>query len=518
MTRKSILLVTVDCLRADHTGFMGYPRPTTPFLDSLAGESFVFPAAIVAGAPTYYSLPAILASRYPLSLGRDVLGLAPDEPSLASVLKEAGYATAAFSAANPYISRRFGYEQGFDTFQDFLDAELPTGNLSDAGGAADANNNLPTGGWPGRLNRALQKIRPALGPLGLVYDELYFRYCQHVTPTAQSLDALRRFPAADVIVDSACRWLESIGEAPFFLWLHLMDPHSPYYPTADALSAMSSAVTPAQARYINSYWNRSDLGSWRLERQREQIVGLYDAAVRWVDTQLDRLVKAMRNSRQWDDCVMAVTADHGEEFLEHGGRHHPPSRLMEELIHVPLLLRVPGARKKQLTRSPFSLLHLAPTLLDAASQSAPAEFQAKSLWPQIRDGGAFDAFAISECVAGCTNPFRKQSRLGPRILSVRSYRYKLVLRFNPASDDLYDLETDPGEQVPLAPTVQKPMRKRLLEVAREHLQRSACERNSQARIRSRLRELRLDGGWLDESGFDGPRPNEPGPSAERALA
>ncbi len=120
MERKSILLVTVDCLRADHVGFMGYPRPTTPFLDSLAAESFVVPNAIVAGAPTYYSLPAILASRYPLALGRDVLGIAPDEPTLASVLKDAGYATAAFAAGNPYISSRFGYEQGFETFRDYL--------------------------------------------------------------------------------------------------------------------------------------------------------------------------------------------------------------------------------------------------------------------------------------------------------------------------------------------------------------------------------------------------------------
>ncbi len=74
--RKSIVLVTVDCLRADHAGFMGYEHPTTPFLDSLAGESFVFPLAIVAGAPTYYSFPAILASRYPLALGGTCWALA----------------------------------------------------------------------------------------------------------------------------------------------------------------------------------------------------------------------------------------------------------------------------------------------------------------------------------------------------------------------------------------------------------------------------------------------------------
>src|SRR5271169_7017645 len=119
--RRSLVLITVDCLRADHCGFYGYSHPTTPFLDSLASESFVAPAAIVAGAPTYYSLPAILASRMPLALGRDVIGLAPGESTLATALRDAGYATAAFSGANPYISSRFGYDQGFEVFEDFLD-------------------------------------------------------------------------------------------------------------------------------------------------------------------------------------------------------------------------------------------------------------------------------------------------------------------------------------------------------------------------------------------------------------
>ena len=103
--------MTVDCLRADHVGFLGYQRPTTPFLDSLAKQSFVVPNAIVGGVPTYYSFPAMLASRSPLALGRDLIGLAPREASLPGELKKAGYETAAFVAANPYISSQFGYNQ-----------------------------------------------------------------------------------------------------------------------------------------------------------------------------------------------------------------------------------------------------------------------------------------------------------------------------------------------------------------------------------------------------------------------
>jgi arylsulfatase A-like enzyme len=486
-TQKSIVLVTVDCLRADHVGFMGYRRSTTPFLDSLAAESFVFPAAIVAGAPTYYSFPAILASRYPLALGRDVLGLAPGEPSLASVLKRAGYATASFGAANPYISSRFGYEQGFDTFRDFLDGE-PFTPLSNERITAASN-----AGWASRLNRRLEKARPGMGPFGLIYDELYFRYCQRVTPVPKSLDALRRFPAADVIVDAACEWLASVGQTPFLLWIHLMDPHGPYYPKDGAIALMGDGpVTPFRARYLNSFWNRSDLGTRRLARHRDEVIALYDAGVRWVDAQMSRLVETLRTSGKWSDCIFAFTADHGEEFLDHGGRYHPPSRLMEELIHVPLLLRVPGCEKNDVAKSPFSMIHLAPTLLDAVQLAIPSEFNGNNYWAQIRQGAAYDAVAISECVAGCTNPFRAKNRLGPRVLSVRGTRYKLVLHFDPPADHFYDLEADPGEQAPLAPGAQKAVRRRLLEIAREHLQRSIGQRDWRARTQARLRELQLE--------------------------
>ena len=103
------------------------------------------------------------------------------------------------------------------------------------------------------------------------------------TPAPGSLDALRRFPAADVIIDHALSWLESIGKRPFFLWLHLMDPHAPYYPKEKALQLMGcDPITPFRARYLNSYWNRSDLGPKKLGGHRDYIVALYDAGIRWV--------------------------------------------------------------------------------------------------------------------------------------------------------------------------------------------------------------------------------------------
>jgi len=281
---------------------------------------------------------------------------------------------------------------------------------------------------------------------------------------------------------------------PVFLWLHLMDPHSPYYPTPAALESMGAGkMTPFRARYLNSYWNRSDLGRRRLSRHRDEIIALYDAGIRWVDTQMSRLVDALRGSNRWNECIFAFTADHGEEFLDHRGRYHPPAALMEELIHVPLLLRVPGtAPTKALSKSPFSHLHLAPTLLDAAGVSAPDSFQGHTHWQQVREGGNWEHPAISECVASCSNPFRSDSRLGPRVLAVREARYKLLLHFNPQVEQLYDLEADPLEQSPVPVGAEKAVGRRLLEAARDHLRRSTSDRDPQARLRSRLRDLQLE--------------------------
>src|SRR5690242_11103303 len=199
----SLVLITVDCLRADHVGFLGYRRPTTPFLDALSRSSCIFTNAIAAGSPTYYSLPAIMASRYPLSLGREVIGIAPGEPTLASCLHDQGYSTAAFLAGNPYLSRRFGYDFGFDEFHDFLNRAAGVHEQPQATSA----------GAISRLNRRIAELCHSVGPLRRSYDDLYFRYASwQCLRKRESLDELRRYPAADVIVSGACDWLERRGK------------------------------------------------------------------------------------------------------------------------------------------------------------------------------------------------------------------------------------------------------------------------------------------------------------------
>jgi arylsulfatase A-like enzyme len=274
-----------------------------------------------------------------------------------------------------------------------------------------------------------------------------------------------------------------------------MDPHSPYYPKQEALDAMGNAdMTPARARYLNSYWNRGDVPANRLKRIRKEVTALYDAGVRWIDSQIASLVDTLKEFHLWESCALAVTADHGEEFLDHAGRYHPPSKLTEELIRVPFLLRVPGLVQPGglQPRTWFSLLHLAPTLLEALNVPAPGSFRGRSHWEKLRKGEPGERPAIVECIAGCSNPFRPDNRLQARVLAIREARFKLVIDFQSSSEALFDLQADPGELRPLAPNQHKAARKLLLENARQHLVESVQSRDAGHRLDARLRDLQLE--------------------------
>jgi arylsulfatase A-like enzyme len=483
--RKSVVLVTVDCLRADHVGFNGYSRNVTPFLDSLAHSSVTFSDAIVAGAPTYFSFPAISASRYPLALGRDVLGIAPGETTIASVLRGAGCKTAAFLAGNPYLSARCGYDEGFERFEDFLTSPVIPASVPEKSEGPIPGENRLSG-----FNRWLQRTTQRTRLTAAAYEDLYFRYCQWVSAReSDSMDSLRRYPAADVIVDHAGTWLREIGNEPFFLWIHLMDPHHPYYPPEKALRSLGVSITAQRARFLNSCWNR-DIRASRLQRYREEMISLYDAGICWVDQQISRLVGTLQELQRWDETFFAVTGDHGESFLEHGARYHSPTNLHEPLIRVPLLLRAEGLPSSHISDEPFSLIHLAPTLLQGAGVAIPRDFQGFGYWQEIATGNFTGEPAVTECVEFCDNPFRRDDRMRPRMLAVRDRDSKLIIRFRENSDDFYDLSHDREERSPFSAEKKTRERSRLLQVARAHLEKSRTKRNTRLALRARLREIK----------------------------
>lgn len=115
---ENVVLITIDCLRADHVGCLGYDRNTTPNIDQIAEEGVLFEQAIAQGGRTATSFPSILTSTYPLMFGHHKKITRPRK-TIAEVLKNHEFSTAGFHA-NPSLSRYFNYDRGFETFKDFV--------------------------------------------------------------------------------------------------------------------------------------------------------------------------------------------------------------------------------------------------------------------------------------------------------------------------------------------------------------------------------------------------------------
>jgi len=485
----SILFITIDCLRADHVGCLGYGRDITPAIDRLARESLVFSRAMVAGSPTYNSFPALLAGRYPLALGRDVVGLAPGETTLASHLQELGYRTGALIAGNPYVSRWMGYDQGFAYFEDFLKSATSSSVSASAPGHAEEQITM----WRG-LNRAIRGLTGRSAILQAIYQEFYFAYGLWAVGRRHCGDyyaLLNKHPRANAITAEAINWLAS-GSEPFFLWLHYMDAHRPYCPPEEALKRLGRAdLSPKKMFKLRNIWLRNDLSVKRLLRHREDFLALYGACIFAIDSQLGRLLDTLGDRGCLEHTIIVLTADHGEAFLEHGERDHHPTLATQELINVPLFIRLPGGQQAaRQVALPFSHIDLLPTILDMAGLGCPSAFVGQSRWPALKNGQPWHDPAITEMVYGHDlSPKGRFTSPGFRLLAATDERYKLVINFAKGSEELFDLDRDPNEQQGLFPSANPAAARRLLRALQSHLDRSLHNRHSSPELRMRLRKI-----------------------------
>jgi len=311
--RPNIVLVTVDSLRADHCSWMGYAEETTPTLDEMAAEGTKFTNAVAPGPSTPESMPAVFTGRYPsetvdptdVSEARTRISqhMAVRE-TLPERLSRRGYATAGFTP-NPYTSRHFGFDTGFDRFEDFSDTGIRTAG----------------GGLLQRLSPSSDAAQAARMFLNLVRSEEVFK-------------------PWEAYADEVEAWMKS-ADSPYFAWIHMMDPHVPY-------------MAPLSYRQLN-WWQtfRANVAFWRGDKEAgldtavlDRLRTAYDDTVRYADAFLDRL-----RSTTDENTSILVHGDHGEAFGEHGTYGHEPY-LYEENIHVPLV--VSGVRSTAVER-PVSL-------------------------------------------------------------------------------------------------------------------------------------------------------------------
>jgi arylsulfatase A-like enzyme len=453
LKKPNLLLITVDALRADHVGCLGYARDLTPRIDRLAAEGALFRQAIANGPRSPASFPAILASIYQCSDAEH--GLPPGAATLAEILKQQGYATAGFCAGNVYISRLYGYQRGFDQFQDFL--------------TLDSSAKAPERRSRSRRAPLRSTIRRLLEDSGR-YDPAFLLFSSTLQGKKNIADMAKGeevhpFEAGETLNDHAVAWLSRPRDGPFFLWLHYMDAHFPYLPRV--------------ARYPPSQVGRFALSLLclllrRPAYPRQVLIDLYDARIRDLDSILDRLLTRLEEDGWLQDTLLVLTADHGEEFLDHGGWVHG-AKLYDELLRVPLVLKGPGLPQGIALREQVGLIDLAPTILQLLGMPEKVEsFRGTSFLPWltgVRDGPP-ERFVFSGevHVGGRRPPFWGQYHTHKTLYRIRSCRgegWKYIWDEEGNQEELYNLRADPEEVHNLA--AREPgLLRRFAALVREH--------------------------------------------------
>ncbi|MEZ4322835.1 MAG: sulfatase [Myxococcota bacterium] len=372
--RPDILLLSIDTLRADHLGSYGYTRTTSPFIDSLAAEGTRYEDF---WSPAPWTLPShttMLSGWLPDRHGaiEDEVRIGPGVPMLQETLKSVGYNTAGV-VATLFVSRRFGFDRGFDHFEDF-----------------------------GITN-------PKANNSGVVDAEEVF---------ATALHWAQEQPAG----------------TPLFAFLHVYDVHYTYNAPEPFNTRFDREARLGDAVYKNyKHYRAHPIDDAQLEHQIAQ----YDEEIAYVDAQLADLVTRWRKSGR--ELVVAVTADHGEEFGERGSWGHAHT-LYPEQLHVPFVIAGPGV-KSQVISERAGTEDIAATLAALAGARHPAGNGADRSG-QLASGRAVRPGA----------PYAETSRFDTLQLRVHDGGLDLIADLRADRYELCDLRSDPGCEHDLSAT------------------------------------------------------------------
>jgi arylsulfatase len=404
---KNVIILLIDDLRADCVSGTFLREFFMPCLDQLAKRGISFKNAYSPSSWTLPSVASLFTSLYPHS--HMVLNwgdkLSADLFTIAKAFKQQGYKTAAFSA-NPIISPQWGFDQGFDYF--FNDESFSLKYFSF---------------------------------LKLMAYPLASRYLH--TPIVR----LRHLNSAEKINNAVIKFLDYIGKERFFLYVHYMDCHEyfadspPKFLLPEAPTSRGFIALPKEKihPFLSGHSENPDPTTKQLLFTR------YKASVMYLDEQLGVLIDSLKKHGLLQDSLIIITADHGEEFFEHGGRAHRMS-LFREVLHVPLiLLNSDLAEPGTVIQTPVSLLDIFPMLTAWLGISLQATVHGKALESTIhlpRNEGSQEAIYSELILEDCQ--WYSLIRDGYQLIEV-AYDNRLHLFF-------YDLNADPGEQHNLAET------------------------------------------------------------------
>jgi arylsulfatase A-like enzyme len=263
---------------------------------------------------------------------------------------------------------------------------------------------------------------------------------------AQGFDLFRSLPEgrtlelhqlSDRLNEAAFPWLGERPEAPFFLYLHATDPHAPYTPPEPFRGRFAAGVDPALGGIERL---RALSGDAEPEQPdlREVLIRLYDGEIAFNDHQFGRLLDRLEALGLYDDALIVLTADHGEEFLDHGGWQHGRT-LFQEQLAVPLLVKLPGGRAAgTVVETRVEQVDLIPTVLDLLGEPPPAGLDGRSLLPAIRSPRRLETAPV----------YAHLDLDGRRLETVIDGDLKLIRRLTagPAGRRLFDLGADASER------------------------------------------------------------------------
>ncbi len=347
-TKPDVLLITIDTVRADHVGAYGAERGETPTIDSLARDGILFEHGYSQVPLTLASHTSLLTGTYPFYNGvQDFTGepLKPEIRTIAQSLKANGYDTGAI-VSSYVLDRSWGLNRGFDFYYDVFK------------GSSFLEND------PGLVERK-----------------------------------------AGASVDEALRWMRKPRSSPFFLWLHLYDPHSGYDPPE-----------PFHSRFVESP---------------------YDGEIAYCDSQLARVLTYLKQRGLYNRMLIVLASDHGESLGEHGEKEHG-FFVYHSTLHVPLIVKpaLVSGFKPHGVSNPVQIMAIAPTILDALNLQDPIEkqFETGSLLVQNPPKDSPEVYSES---------FYSFSSFGwSPLRTINNGTYQYVEAPKP---ELYDLRADPNE-------------------------------------------------------------------------
>ena len=326
--RTNVLLITIDTLRADHLGLYGYRRATSPHLDAFARQAAVFEQAYTYWPKTRGSFVALLTGRLAsqTGYGKSHPLLLDFNPTLASVLKDAGYRTLAV-VDNPNVSASLGYSKGFDRYRETWDRREGLSTEMDRARAITAEG-----------VRQLSEARPG---------------------------------------------------QPFFLWLHYVNPHAPYEPPAPYDTAFLDAEAGRGPRLaaVNGFHGGAPRQWAREGKPLGWYVAQYDGEIAAADGEIARVLEALAASPVRDRTLVVVTSDHGESLGEHDYYFDHGEDLFDPSLRIPLLVAGPGVTAGLRSGVLATTLDVVPTVLDAVKVSYPPDLAGQSLLPAARGDG-----------------------------------------------------------------------------------------------------------------------------------